>query len=47
LPGPCLLTQFGAFEALDQAVRSGKLQILFTHNTVDEIAAVPGYRPVL
>jgi len=36
-----LLTQFGAFEALDQAVSSAKLEILFTHITIDEIAAIP------
>jgi rRNA-processing protein FCF1 len=36
-----LLVEFGAFEALDHAVRSAKLEILFTHITVDEIAATP------
>jgi rRNA-processing protein FCF1 len=36
------LTQFGAFEALEQAVRSAKLEVLFTHITVDELAAIPG-----
>lgn len=36
-----LLTQSGAFEVLDQAVSSAKLEILFTHITVDEIAATP------
>ena len=36
-----LLTQSGAYEALDQAVSSAKLEVLFTHITVDEIAATP------
>lgn len=36
-----LLTQVGAYEALDQAVRSAKLEVLFTHVTIDEIAATP------
>lgn len=36
-----LLTAFGAFEALDQAVGSATLEIFFTHITVDEIAATP------
>jgi rRNA-processing protein FCF1 len=36
-----LLRQFGAFEALDQAISSARLEILFTHITVDEIAATP------
>jgi hypothetical protein len=36
-----LLTHFGAFEALDQAASSAKLEVLFTHITVDEIAATP------
>ena len=30
-----------AFEAFDQAVKSGQLEILFTHITVDELAAIP------
>ncbi len=34
-----LLTRLDAFEALDQAVSSAKLEVLFTHITVDEIAA--------
>jgi rRNA-processing protein FCF1 len=36
-----LLTQFGAYETLEQAVGSASLEILFTHITVDEIAATP------
>jgi len=36
-----LLTKFGAFEALDQAVSSASLEVLYTHITVDEIAATP------
>ncbi len=36
-----LLAVPGSFEALDDAVRSSKLEILFTHITVDEIAATP------
>jgi hypothetical protein len=36
-----LLDAFGAFEALDEAVKSGDLEILFTHVTVDELAATP------
>jgi hypothetical protein len=36
-----LPTAFGAFEALDKAVSSARLEILFTHITVDEIAATP------
>ena len=31
----------GAFEALRAAVSSGELEILFTHVTVDEMAAIP------
>lgn len=36
-----LLTQFGAYEALEEAVRSAKLEVFYTHITVDEIAATP------
>ncbi len=36
-----LLTRSGAFETLDQAVSSGSLEVLYTHITVDEIAATP------
>jgi predicted nucleic acid-binding protein len=36
-----LLTKSGAFEALDQAVSSASLEVLYTHITVDEIAATP------
>lgn len=35
------LSRFGAFEVLDQAVSSAKLEVFFTHITVDEIAATP------
>jgi predicted nucleic acid-binding protein len=36
-----LLTQVGAYEVLDQAVRSEKLAVFFTHVTIDEVAATP------
>lgn len=36
-----MLTQVGAYEVLDQAVKSGKLAVFFTHVTVDEMAATP------
>jgi hypothetical protein len=36
-----LLHALGAFESLEEAVESGNLEILFTHITVDEIAATP------
>jgi rRNA-processing protein FCF1 len=36
-----LLTQVGAYEVLDQAVKSAKLAIFFTHVTIDEVAATP------
>lgn len=36
-----LLTHFGAFKALDPAASSAKLEVLFTHITIDEIAATP------
>lgn len=36
-----LMELFGAFEALRTAVSSGELDILFTHVTVDEMAAIP------
>lgn len=36
-----LLTKSGAFEALHQAVSSASLEVLYTHITVDEIAATP------
>jgi hypothetical protein len=35
------LLQQSGFETLDHAVNSGELEILFTHITVDEIAATP------
>jgi hypothetical protein len=36
-----LTVHVGAFEVLDEAVSAAKLEILYTHVTVDEIAAVP------
>jgi rRNA-processing protein FCF1 len=36
-----LLTQVGAFEALEQAVGSAELEVYFTHITIDEVAAIP------
>ena len=36
-----LLAKSGAFEALDQAVSSASIEVLYTHITVDEIAATP------
>jgi rRNA-processing protein FCF1 len=36
-----LLTQVGAYEVLDQAVKSAKLTVFYTHVTIDEIAATP------
>jgi hypothetical protein len=36
-----LMVLFGAFEALRTAVSSGEIEILFTHVTVDEMAAIP------
>ena len=36
-----LLTQVGAYEVLDQAVKSARLTVFFTHVTIDEVAATP------
>jgi hypothetical protein len=36
-----LLTRAGAYEVLELAVRSAKIQVLFTHVTVDEVTATP------
>ncbi len=36
-----LLTQDGAYEVLDQAVKSERLAVFFTHVTIDEVAAIP------
>lgn len=36
-----LLAQAGAYEVLYGAVSTGKLEVLYTHVTVDEIAATP------
>ncbi len=36
-----LLTEIGAYEVLTQAVSSATLEVLYTHVTIDEIAAIP------
>jgi rRNA-processing protein FCF1 len=36
-----MLNTFGAYEALEDAVSSARLEVFFTHVTVDEIAATP------
>jgi rRNA-processing protein FCF1 len=36
-----VINTFGAYEALEGAVNSAKLEVLFTHVTIDEIAATP------
>jgi rRNA-processing protein FCF1 len=36
-----MLNTFGAYETLEAAVKSAKLEVLFTHVTVDEIAVTP------
>jgi hypothetical protein len=36
-----LLTQDGAYEVLDQAVKAERLAVFFTHVTIDEVAAIP------
>lgn len=36
-----VLTRFGAYEALEAAISSAKLEVFFTHITIDEIAATP------
>src|SRR6185437_4881456 len=36
-----LLTQGSAYEVLNQAVKSAKLAVFFTHVTIDEVAATP------
>jgi rRNA-processing protein FCF1 len=36
-----MLTQIGAYEVLHEAVGSAKLEVFYTHVTVDEIAATP------
>lgn len=36
-----MLTQTGAYEVLYEAASSGKLEVLYTHITIDEIAMTP------
>jgi predicted nucleic acid-binding protein len=36
-----MLTWVGAYDVLEEAANSAKLEVLFTHVTVDEIAAAP------
>jgi len=41
-----LTVHVGAFEVLDETGSAAKLEILYTHVTVDEIAAVPDWKGV-